>query len=329
VTSRKILGLSINVSGIVLDHFPVRVADEIAWWSQRIMFGNLERYGLARSPNGIATTLVERQQTPAYDDGFVRLLKAGEIKIVPAVVCFDDSDVLLADGTRIQPDAVIAATGYRRGLEPLVGHLGVLGTHANCAATYRRRSGARSSTQCGGSTPLVVRPAIRSPALARRSRNRVPHGRDPDCCWRRAGGGLDGWLGACALTRIQPSGRVLLCATDASVSDRVQLAPASDESRQHRSRSGRRLLRHGEAEVRRADGETPGARPEQASRWSRLACSLLAERSSVARRLHSLTISPLRHRTWVAALAALARGRQTSLDDPGAARAPDDQEREA
>jgi hypothetical protein len=34
--------------------------------------------------------------------------------------------VLLADSTRIQPDVVIAATGYRRGLEPLVGHLGVL-----------------------------------------------------------------------------------------------------------------------------------------------------------------------------------------------------------
>ena len=32
----------------------------------------------------------------------------------------------LADGTEIGPDAVIAATGYRRGLEPLVGHLGVL-----------------------------------------------------------------------------------------------------------------------------------------------------------------------------------------------------------
>lgn len=30
------------------------------------------------------------------------------------------------DGARIQPDAVIAATGHRRGLEPLVGHLGVL-----------------------------------------------------------------------------------------------------------------------------------------------------------------------------------------------------------
>ena len=34
--------------------------------------------------------------------------------------------VVLADQTRLQPDVVIAATGYTTGLEPLVGHLGVL-----------------------------------------------------------------------------------------------------------------------------------------------------------------------------------------------------------
>jgi putative flavoprotein involved in K+ transport len=111
----------------VLNHVPMRVADEIAWCSQRILFGNLEPYGIPRSPYGIATTTFKRQQTPVYDDGFVRLLKSGEIKIVPAVAGFDGSDVLLADGTRIQPDAVIAATGCRRGLGPLVGHLGILG----------------------------------------------------------------------------------------------------------------------------------------------------------------------------------------------------------
>ncbi len=126
VTKRKILGTSINVSGIALNHVPIRVTDEIVWWSQRILFGNLEPYGIPRSPYGIATTVFKRQQTPAYDDGFVRLLKYGEIKIVPAVAGFDGSDVLLADGTCIQPEIVIAATGYRRGLEPLVGHLGVL-----------------------------------------------------------------------------------------------------------------------------------------------------------------------------------------------------------
>ena len=35
-------------------------------------------------------------------------------------------DVLLADGSRIAPDAVIAATGFRAGLDALVGHLDVL-----------------------------------------------------------------------------------------------------------------------------------------------------------------------------------------------------------
>ncbi len=38
----------------------------------------------------------------------------------------DETGVTLADGSHIEPQSVIAATGYRRGLEPLVGHLGVL-----------------------------------------------------------------------------------------------------------------------------------------------------------------------------------------------------------
>jgi len=46
--------------------------------------------------------------------------------IVPAVRGFDGRDVLLEGGDRIQPDAVIAATGYVHGLERLVGNLGVL-----------------------------------------------------------------------------------------------------------------------------------------------------------------------------------------------------------
>jgi putative flavoprotein involved in K+ transport len=125
--TRKILGSSINISGIVLNHLPVRVGDELSWLSQRIIFGNLERYGLPRSPIGLATTQRRRQQAPAYAEAFVPLLKAGRIEIVAAVEGFDGPGVLLADGTRIEPEAVIAATGYRRGLEPLVGHLGVLG----------------------------------------------------------------------------------------------------------------------------------------------------------------------------------------------------------
>lgn len=122
---RKWLGVSINVPGVMLNHLPVRVADELAWTGERILRGNLSRYGLPRPPLGVAT-LAKKQQAPAYDEGFVASVKTGRIEIVAAVEGFDGADVLLADGSRVQPDAVIAATGYRRGLEPLVGHLGVL-----------------------------------------------------------------------------------------------------------------------------------------------------------------------------------------------------------
>jgi len=123
---RKYLGVPVQLNGIALHHVPLRVADEIIWLGQRLFVGNLERYGLPRSPLGVATTLRRRQQAAVFDDGFVAGVKDGRIEIVAAVESFDGPDVLLADGARIQPDAVIAATGYRRGLEGLIGHLGVL-----------------------------------------------------------------------------------------------------------------------------------------------------------------------------------------------------------
>ena len=48
------------------------------------------------------------------------------IEVVAGVEAFDANTVSLHGGAQIEPDVVISATGYRRGLEPLVGHLGVL-----------------------------------------------------------------------------------------------------------------------------------------------------------------------------------------------------------
>jgi putative flavoprotein involved in K+ transport len=93
---------------------------------QRLAFGDLSRYGMGRAPLGVATELHVRGKGPVLDRGFVAALKRGEIELVAAVEGFDDAEVLLADRERICPDAVIAATGFSHGLEPLVGHLGVL-----------------------------------------------------------------------------------------------------------------------------------------------------------------------------------------------------------
>jgi putative flavoprotein involved in K+ transport len=99
----------------------------IATTTSRMMIGDLTEYGLPPSPRGPITRAVEDDVIPILDAGLVEMLKSRRIEVVGAVEGFDGADVLLSGAERIQPDAVIACAGYARGLEPLVGHLGVLG----------------------------------------------------------------------------------------------------------------------------------------------------------------------------------------------------------
>jgi putative flavoprotein involved in K+ transport len=108
------------------DPVPARLTDYLGRQIQRLIYGDLGKHGLPTSPIGFATNLKVRRVSPTIDAGFVDAVKQGRIEIVPAVERFDGPRVMLAGGQRIQPDVVIAATGYHRGLDPLVGHLGVL-----------------------------------------------------------------------------------------------------------------------------------------------------------------------------------------------------------
>jgi putative flavoprotein involved in K+ transport len=51
--------------------------------------------------------------------------------VVAAVAALESQRVILADGTGITPDVIIAATGFDPDLDGLVGHLGVLDEHGN------------------------------------------------------------------------------------------------------------------------------------------------------------------------------------------------------
>ena len=75
---------------------------------------------------GIRSSFIATGTTPILDVGIVDAVRNGRVEVVAAVEGFDGADVLLADGSRIRPDAVIAATGFRAGLDELVGHLDVL-----------------------------------------------------------------------------------------------------------------------------------------------------------------------------------------------------------
>ncbi|RUX48857.1 MAG: NAD(P)/FAD-dependent oxidoreductase [Mesorhizobium sp.] len=105
---------------------PVRLADWAMALTQRLVFGDLSKFGLPRAPLGGASRLGSDYTAIASDDGAVDAIRAGRVIVVPQVREFTRDGVILDDGQTITPDVVIAATGYRTGLEPMLGQLGVL-----------------------------------------------------------------------------------------------------------------------------------------------------------------------------------------------------------
>jgi hypothetical protein len=114
------------IAGALL-HTPVRFADAFARFGRKIDLGDLSEYGLPIPEEGVSSRFRRLGVVPAIvDREGIEAIKTGQIEVVRGVESLEGGGVRLADGARIEPAVVVAATGYRRGLEPLVGHLGVL-----------------------------------------------------------------------------------------------------------------------------------------------------------------------------------------------------------
>ena len=125
-------GLPGDLMATPLYHFPVRFADAIARAARRAAIGDLTSFGLAVPDEGIFSRSARLGRAPAIlDIEVIDAIKNGAIEVVAAVSALGGGSVTLADGTVLDPDVVIAATGYKRGLEQLVGHLGVLDERGN------------------------------------------------------------------------------------------------------------------------------------------------------------------------------------------------------
>ena len=121
------IGIPADVLGIIGMRIPSRLGDAVARFGRRIDIGDLTDYGLPVPEEGPMARVKRLGVAPAIvDREVIEAIKAGRIEIVRGVVALDAGGVRLADEARVEPDAVICATGYRRALEPLVGHLGVL-----------------------------------------------------------------------------------------------------------------------------------------------------------------------------------------------------------
>jgi cation diffusion facilitator CzcD-associated flavoprotein CzcO len=120
-------GLPGDLVSLPLFRAPVRVADAISTAARRANLGDLTEFGLPIPPEGTFTRVKLHDQVPALVDmDVINAFRDGSIQVVATVESFDGDHVVLVDGSRVDPYAVVLATGYQRGLEPLVGHLGVL-----------------------------------------------------------------------------------------------------------------------------------------------------------------------------------------------------------
>ncbi|MEU6508671.1 NAD(P)/FAD-dependent oxidoreductase [Streptomyces sp. NPDC046942] len=125
ILRRSTLGWAAQYTGILVRRLPVGLVDRLAGPFAKATMPDLTAHGLPRPDTGLYSR-VRQGAIPVQDVGLIDAVRAGRVEIVAAVESFEDGKVVLADGSRIEPDAVIAATGYARALEGLVGHLGVL-----------------------------------------------------------------------------------------------------------------------------------------------------------------------------------------------------------
>jgi cation diffusion facilitator CzcD-associated flavoprotein CzcO len=125
VVRRDTLGVPSQLLGIASGRLPVGTVDRIAATLRRVAFGDLASVGLP-APEKPYSEFLRRRVIPIVDVGLVAAVKNGTVQVVSGLERFEDGRPVLADGRSVEVDAIVAATGFRTGLEPLVGHLGVL-----------------------------------------------------------------------------------------------------------------------------------------------------------------------------------------------------------
>jgi cation diffusion facilitator CzcD-associated flavoprotein CzcO len=127
IVRRATAGVPAQLVGMAIKRMPPHWVDPISKTQRKLSIPDLSAQGLPRPEQGIRTSFIATGTTPILDVGIVDAVRHGRVQVVSAVESFEGADVVLADGTRVTPDAVIAATGFRPGLDSLVGHLGALG----------------------------------------------------------------------------------------------------------------------------------------------------------------------------------------------------------
>ena len=131
VVRRDILGVPVAVVARITRLLPPRLADAVSGTLQRIVVGDLERYGLRKPDYGPMAQIARTGRIPLIDVGTIGAIKAGHIAVRPAIDRFVEDGVVFVDGRRETFDAVVLATGYGPGLASFLKAGDLLDEHGN------------------------------------------------------------------------------------------------------------------------------------------------------------------------------------------------------
>lgn len=133
---RMMAGAPADLPVPILLRLPDPVVDRFTASLQRHVVGDLTAYGLPPAPEGSITALKRRGAgTAVVDREVVDAIRDGTITVLPEVVGLTREGARVVDGRQVNCSVVLLATGYRTGLQPVVGHLGVLAEREMPAVT--------------------------------------------------------------------------------------------------------------------------------------------------------------------------------------------------
>ncbi|MGD9957538.1 MAG: flavin-containing monooxygenase [Candidatus Nanopelagicales bacterium] len=120
VLPRDLLGIPVLQMGIAMRVLPTGVADALAAPLVRLTVGDITKVGLRKLPYGPNTQIKNDRHIPLLDIGTMDHIKAGRITVHGDIARFTGTGVVFTDGSSLDVDAVVLATGYRPGLEELL-----------------------------------------------------------------------------------------------------------------------------------------------------------------------------------------------------------------
>jgi cation diffusion facilitator CzcD-associated flavoprotein CzcO len=139
---RELYGVPLQGLSVTNRYAPIAVQDLGGRIIQRLSAGDLSRTPLGSPAEGMFTRLRRTGVSPSVDDGvFVPAVRSGQVRVIGEVTGFYRDGVVTGEGERVPADTVIAATGYRTGLEKVIDHPRVFearGVPAQYGAANRR-----------------------------------------------------------------------------------------------------------------------------------------------------------------------------------------------